>query len=199
MYHLKKWCVQEKTGENYELLIHLYWVGTEQRYTHTHTHRPVQSATHTQINLSLSTHTHTHTLHLPLSLSLESCVCVPGWWYIVCPVLYTTQLVLSDDDGLACTCRRRRGESTELCERKRGYHETVLFEWVLWFTKRRGPLPASLPSPYTLKFPSTPLRKFPLPFPFFAPTTMLAPPVSHLPSPHSLFTPGILNHARLFH
>ena len=95
MYHLK-WCVQEKTGENYELLIHLYWVGTEQRYTpHTQTNTPPTS-------LSLSVHiTHTHTLFISLSLeSCGACVCVPGW-YIVCPVL---QLVVWWA-GM-CTCRR---------------------------------------------------------------------------------------------
>ncbi len=73
MYHLK-WCVQEKTGENYELLIHLYWVGTEQRYTpHTQTNTPPPTS------LSLSSyHTHTHTFHLPLSWELW-CVCVCAW------------------------------------------------------------------------------------------------------------------------
>ena len=178
MYHLK-WCVQEKTGENYELLIHLYWVGTEQRYTpHTQTNTPPTS-------LSLSSyHTHTHTFHLPLSWELW-CVCVCAWMIYSMP---------STTAGCLMGWHVHLSQGVYSCVSVREVTTRLSYLSECWYSKRR--IFSSIPHPFPLlplpeknklkrtsaglpfQFSPTPLRKFPYSFPFDAPTTIRPTSVS---------------------
>ena len=154
----------------------------------------------TNLSLSLcSYNTHTHTFHLPLSWELW-CVCVCAWMIYSMPSTTAGCLmgwhVHLSQGAYSCVSVRevttRLSYLSECWYSKRRIFSSIPHPFPLLplpeKTNWRGPLPAS-----PLNFPHS-LEKIPLLFPLWCSdnhsTDICLPP--------SLFTPGILNHPRIF-